>query len=103
MPRPWSADLVASAGLILEIEITERPLLLSRTMKQALFISSIVQGGGKRRAYSLSTLNPHDTCGTIRLVGNYQLQAGRPSGSARRSATVCAANGMPGSTSTSMR
>ena len=50
-------------------------------MKQALFISSIVQGGGKRRAYSLSTLNPHDTCGTIRLVGNYQLQAGRPSGS----------------------
>ena len=35
-------------------------------------------GGG---AYSLSTLNPHDACGTIRFVGNYQLQAGRPSGS----------------------
>ena len=35
-------------------------------------------GGG---AYSLSTLNLHDACGTIRFVGNYQLQAGRPSGS----------------------
>ena len=26
------------------------------------------------RAYSLSTLNLHDACGTIRLVCNYQLQ-----------------------------
>jgi len=37
----------------------------------------------------------------IRLVGNYQLQA--QVARARRCATVCAANGVPGSTSTSMR
>jgi hypothetical protein len=39
---------------------------------------------GRREAggsYSLSTLNSHNACGTIRFVGDYQLQAGRPSGS----------------------
>ena len=36
---------------------------------------------GSGGAYSLSTLNPHDACGTIRFVGNNQLQTGRPSGS----------------------
>ena len=36
---------------------------------------------GNGEACSLSTLNPHGACGTIRLVGNNQSQAGRPSGS----------------------
>ena len=34
-----------------------------------------------RRGRRKATLNPHDACGIIRFVGNYQLQAGRPSGS----------------------
>ncbi|MGD0316651.1 MAG: hypothetical protein ABSB37_12025 [Xanthobacteraceae bacterium] len=41
--------LLAPAGLFLEIKIAEHPPALSRTMKQALFASSMVQGGGKRR------------------------------------------------------
>jgi hypothetical protein len=43
-----------------------------------LLASTAAENG---EAYSLSTLNPHDACGTIRFVGNDQLQAGRPSGS----------------------
>jgi hypothetical protein len=48
MPRADSA--VPVAPIILEIEIAERLLLASRTMKQASFASSSVHGGGKRRA-----------------------------------------------------
>jgi hypothetical protein len=44
-----------------------------------MLLASTAAGSGG--AYSLSTLNPHDACGTIRFVGNYQPQAGRPSGS----------------------
>ena len=40
----------SSPRLLFEIEIAERLPFLSRAMKQALFISSTVQGGGKRRA-----------------------------------------------------
>ena len=38
------------ARLVLEVEVAEHlPVLSPRTVKQALFASSIVQGGGKRR------------------------------------------------------
>ena len=50
-------------------------------MKQALFISSIVQGGGKRRGLLTFDAQPSRRLRTIRLVGNNQLKAGRPSGS----------------------
>ena len=44
-----------------------------------MLLASTAAGSGG--AYSLSTLNPHDAFGTIRLVGTYQLQTGRPSSS----------------------
>ena len=38
-----------SPRLVLEVEVRERLPGLSRTMKQASFASSMIQGGGKRR------------------------------------------------------
>jgi hypothetical protein len=49
-----------------------------RSSSFGLTISSSARNGG---ACSLSTLNSHNACGTIRFIGDYQLQAGRPSGS----------------------
>jgi hypothetical protein len=68
------------AGLLLIVGIAK---LLSVLVAEADVIH-LIDGPGRPEAataYLLSTFNLHDACGTIRFVGNYQLQTGRPSGS----------------------
>jgi hypothetical protein len=72
----------APAGLILEIKI-EKPLAILVPDDEASVVH-LIDCPGRRETAGLTHFRrstPHDACGTIRFVGNYQLQAGRPSGS----------------------
>jgi hypothetical protein len=81
--RTTSLELAqfARAASPLVVEIAKLLSVLSRTMKQALFISSIVQGGRKRRGLLTFDAQPSRRLRDDQAVGNYQLQAGRPSSS----------------------